>query len=345
MMKNNNNITINDVAKHVGVSITTVSLVLNNKISNISDKTVSKVISAADELGFKAKKNKHKIKKANKTVALIIPEADDVYYSRYIDIIEKNVSKRGYSLLTVLSRNDFDKEMSLIHKMAANHVDYLLILPSNFSLIDPRKKQQYIAELQNLLTNFVILDRHISLENHVEVLNDERYGSELITNYLINKGHTRIACITGPKGVYSNEERLAGYKNALKSNNIEIDESLIYYGDYMFNTAAKISRELLTRKDIDAIYAFNDSQAYAVYYICSKLGIKVGLDISVVGYDDCKFSSIINPMLTTVAQDFDSICRTAVDELFKHSTKGKMIKFKPRIVERNSVVLNDISSI
>lgn len=225
--------------------------------------------------------------------------------------------------------------------MVARHVDYLVYLPSNFSIIGENMERLFL-ELDNLPINFVLLDRSVNYKDHTEVSTDEVYGGYIATKYLLSKGYKRIACITGPRNIHSSIERLEGYKKALTEYNVPFDESLVYEGDYSFPTALEVSIKLLKRDDFDAIFAFNDVSAYAVYYVADKIGKKVGLDISLVGYDDAKFSSIISPNLTSIRQDFDEMCKIAIKELLSEKTKKKIIKIKPTLVERNSVLINDI---
>ncbi|MGM9874041.1 MAG: LacI family DNA-binding transcriptional regulator [Bacilli bacterium] len=335
-------VTIKDIAKETGVSLTTVSLVLNNKTSSISDATIEKVREACKKLNYKWVVPNEKFKNKNtKTIGLIIPEIDDIYYSKIASLIDEYVTEKKYVLFTSLSHNNIDTEIALLRKMVARHVDYLVFLPSNFSIIGDNVNRLFL-ELDNLPINFVLIDRSVNYKDHVEISTDETYGGYLATSYLISKGYKRIACITGPKNIHSSIERLEGYKKALEENNIPFDESIVFEGDYSFPSALEVSIKLLKRDDFDSIFAFNDVSAYAVYYVADKIGKKVGLDISLVGYDDAKFSSIISPNLTSIRQDFDEMCKLAIKELLSEKTKKKIIKIKPKLIERNSVLINDI---
>ena len=330
-------VTIKDVAKAANVSITTVSLVLNNKAESISKETVELVQQVCRDLNYQRNYFASSLKsKVTNTIGLILPHLDSGYYSHIASCLDTILFEKGYTLLVASSDNDFEKEMNLFKQMEARQVDYLVILPSSKSLLNENKNVLHDV-LKHLSIKYVVLDRRTGFNDHIEVVNDDYYGASLAVEHLIKCGHKRIACITGPNNVSSSDERLRGYKDVLKKNGISFDQSLIYEGDYTFNTAREISKKIIKRNDIDAVFAFNDMSAYALYDIYVENDKKIGRDISVVGFDDNPFSSLISPSLTTVKQDIHSICYKAIDELLKDNSKNKMIKILPTLVERKSV--------
>lgn len=330
-------VTIKDVAKAANVSITTVSLVLNNKAESISKETVELVQQVCRDLNYQRNYFASSLKsKVTNTIGLILPHIDSGYYSRIASCLDTILFEKGYTLLVASSDNDFEKEINLFKQMEARQVDYLVVLPSSASLLKENKNQLHDV-LKNLNIKYVVLDRRTGFNDHIEVVNDDYYGASLAVEHLIKCGHKRIACITGPENVSSSEERLRGYLDVLKKHNIPTDQSLIYKGDYSFDTAREVSKKIIQRNDIDAVFAFNDMSAYALYDIYIENDKKIGRDISVVGFDDNPFSSLISPSLTTVKQDVEFICRQAIEELLKDSSKTKMIKIQPTLVERKSV--------
>ena len=329
--------TIKDVARAANVSITTVSLVLNNKAQNISVETVNTVKRVCKELNYEPNYIASSLKsKTTKTIGLILPEINNAYYSRIMSCFDSLLVEHGYTLLTAISNNNFERELELFSQMETRRVDYLIILPSSTSLLK-KNRTTLMEALEKLTIKFVILDRKTDFNSHVEVVNDDVYGASLAVEHLIKTGHRRIACITGPEDVSSSDDRLKGYLDTLKKHNIPFDPSLIYVGDYSYNTARNISKEIIKRNDVDAIFAFNDTSAYAVYDIYNEQDKKIGRDISLVGFDDNPFSILISPSLTTVRQDIDVICQTAIDELFNGEKEKKIIKIQPTLVERKSV--------
>ncbi len=330
-------VTIKDVAEAANVSITTVSFVLNDKVDNISQETINAVKKACKDLHYEKNYFASSLKtKVTKTIGLILPEIDNAYYSSIAAAMDKVLEARGYTLLTANSENSFEKELHLFKQMETRQVDYLIILPSSVSLRKENRKKLKEA-LENISLKYAILDRKTDFGNHIEVVNDDMLGGTLATDYLINLGHRRIACITGPENVSSSDNRLKGYMNSLKNSGLPIDESLIYVGDYTFDTAREIAKKIIKRNDIDAVFAFNDMSAYALYDIYAENDKKIGRDISVVGFDDNSFSSLISPSLTTIRQDIKKICETAVDELLNKDSKDGVITISPTLIERKSV--------
>ncbi len=330
-------VTIKDVAKKANVSITTVSLVLNNKAESISEETIALVRKVCKELHYQRNYMAFSLKsKVTNTIGLILPNIDNAYYARISTCLDKLLTEKGYTLFTASSENDFKKEINLFKQMETRQVDYLIILPSSSSL---SKNNRGVLEetLNDLQIKYVILDRKTGFNDHIEILNDDYYGSTLAMEYLVKHGHRRIACITGPENVSSSEERLRGYINTLNKYNIPVDKSLIYVGDYTFEKAREISKDIIKRNDVDAIFAFNDMSAYAVYDIYTENDKKIGRDISVVGFDDNPFSSLISPSLTTVKQDVQEICKEAIEQLFSEDNKKHVVKILPTLVERKSV--------
>ena len=330
-------VTIKDVAEAANVSITTVSLVLNNKVDSISQETIDAVNRACKNLHYQKNFFASSLKsKVTKTIGLILPEIDSAYYSRIASCVNKILEEKNYTLLTASSDNSFERELHLFAQMEARQVDYLIILPSSSSLTKQNFEKLEKA-LNELSLKYAIIDRRTKFNNHIEVVNDDIYGASLAVEYLIKNNHKRIACITGPENVSSSDNRLQGYLDTLKKHNIPFDESLIYIGDYSFDTAKQLAEQIIHRKDVDAIFAFNDLSAYAVYDIYAEQGLRIGKDISVVGFDDNPFSSLISPSLTTIRQDIKKICETAVNELFKEDNDNKVITISPTLIERKSV--------
>ena len=330
-------VTIKDVAKKANVSITTVSLVLNNKADSISQETVELVKQVCKDLQYQKNFMASSLKsKVTNTIGLILPDIDNAYYSRIASSMDKILGEKGYTLLTSTSNNDFKKELNTLKQMEARQVDYLVVLPSSSSLTIGHREELQKA-LNELTIKYVVLDRQTGFNDHIEVINDDYYGSSLAVEFLISRGHKKIACITGPENVSSSNERLHAYKDVLKKHNIPLDESLIYIGDYSFEKAREISKQIIKRDDVDAIFAFNDLSAYAVYDIYSTNDKKIGRDISVIGFDDNPFSALISPSLTTIKQDVNKICEEAIDQLLSEENHTHVVKILPTLVERKSV--------
>ena len=332
----NNQITIKDVAQEANVSITAVSFVLNGKANNVSKETAERILSVCKKYNFKPNYIASSLKsKTNRTVGCIVPDLENNYYSRLIVRLEEYLREEGYTVLITNTGYDIDKCFSSIDEMLNRKVGFMVIIPpSSFYY----KNSDFAKTTLNLEIPYVILDRKMGEDKNKAVVTDDVRGGYLATKYLIDKGHKRIAAITGPNETSSSLSRLEGYKKALEIAGISYDSSLVFEGDYRFESGEKIANKILNDKlDIDAIFAFNDLMAYGVYRALNEHGIKIGKDLSVVGYDDNRFSSLISPGLTTIRQDIDSLCKAVIEELFNEDKSPKLVSVEPTLVERESV--------
>ncbi|HHW58466.1 MAG TPA: LacI family transcriptional regulator, partial [Clostridia bacterium] len=202
-------------------------------------------------------------------------------------------------------------------------------------------KHEHIMELVKSGIPIVIMDRRVDSEDIYGVFLDNYEGGYIATKHLIDLGHKKIACITGPLNISNAKERLEGYKRALLDNGIEIDEMLIFEGDYKINSGIIGTETLLdTDKDITAIFACNDLMAYGAYKTIRSYGYKIPDDISIVGFDDIQLSQILEPQLTTIKQPAYDMGLTAARMLIKliekEGAEEKTFIFEPQLIIRQS---------
>ena len=169
---------------------------------------------------------------------------------------------------------------------------------------------------------------------------DHLQGAYLATEHLIKLGHKKIGCITGPLILDDARQRLAGYKQALKDNGIKIDENLIFEGDYSFEKG-KIGCDNLLAKNITAIFAANDFSAMGALASIKEHNLIVPRDISIVGYDDIAFASLLEVPLTTVRQPIDAIGQKATEVInqlvnSEENIDSKIIILEPKLIVRSS---------
>ena len=332
----NSQITIKEIAKEANVSITAVSFVLNGKENSVSKETAERILGVCKKYNFKPNYIASSLKSKNcKTVGCIVPDLENNYYARLIVRLEEYLKLEGYTALITSSGYDIDNCLNSIDELLNRKVGFLVIIPPSSLFY---KNSEFAKTTLNLEIPYVVLDRKIGEDKNKAVVTDDVHGGYLATSYLINKGHKRIAAITGPNGTSSSVNRLDGYKKALEIAGISYDPSIVFEGDYRFESGEKFAKKIFDEnKDVDAIFAFNDLMAYGVYRASIERGIKVGKEISLVGYDDNSFSSLISPGLTTIRQDIDALCKAVVEELFSEDRTPKLTSIEPTLVERESV--------
>lgn len=296
-------VTLKDIAKMCGVSATTASLVLNDKPVRVSAEKKQMIQEVAKSHSYKPNSLAvGLVTKRTKTIGLLVPDISNMFFSQMAKKLESNFSQLGYSLFlcnTDDNNNLQDKYIKLLYQRG---VDAIVICVAN----DQSSDDNSLKDLKDMNIPIVAFDRYSPELNCPLVIGDNTGSSCVVVNQLIKLGHTRIACITGPvTKAYSS--RLEGYKQALAQNNIAYDEEIVLQGDYRFESGYACAKKLL-EKNPTAIFVCNDMMAYGAYKAIEEAGLRIPQDVSVVGFDDLMFSTMLSVPLTTVRQDIDGMC-------------------------------------
>lgn len=330
--------TIGDIAKKCGVSLTTVSRALKNK-GEISLPTKEMILRVAHELNYTAN-IPARILAGGKSniIGLIVADNANPYYAKLIRGVEDTAKRNGYGVILYNTDETMDLELSGHQMLIENRVDGLLIT-SIISGCEP---------LINLLERkipFVLLNRYIEGFETDSIRSDNKLGAYLITSHLCEKGHTRIAHITGSEIISSVREREQGYRKALSEHGIAFDPSLVLHCDLKleggYRCAIKILEDMHPRPT--AIFAYSDLLAVGVLKALNEKSIHVPNELAVAGYDNIEFSQFLEPSLTTVDQFAYQIGELGMDILLEKTnlengtawtTRQKIIK--PEIIIRHS---------
>ncbi len=317
--------TIKDVAKEAGVSITTVSRLLNNN-NYISDSTRKKIRDAMKRLDY----HPHQIaralsKKQTHILGLILPDSSHSFFGQLIKAIEMTAQSKDYKILLCNSLNDKEKELSYINMLKENRVDGI-IMGSHALDLDAYK---------TIKKPLVTFDRYID-DTIPYVASDSYTGGQLATQHLIDQGCKQLLHISGPLKLSTFANRRAdGFKLTCIENHIAYDiieseyTKLSYSYFYQF-IETTISSYL---HKIDGVFCSNDILAYALYVYCIKHNINVPERIKIVGYDFCRFSRMLKtPRLTTIAQPIDLIgqilSKSLIDLIEKKETYNQQLSVK-----------------
>ncbi|AAM23502.1 LacI family transcriptional regulator [Caldanaerobacter subterraneus subsp. tengcongensis MB4] len=332
-------VTIKDIARLANVSVTTVSRVINNKPEGVSEETRQKILKLVKELGYQPNAiARGLVTKKTKTIGLIIPDISNPFFPDIARGVEDSAHIYGYNVFLCNTDDNLEKESEYIRALKEKYVDGIIFTSSSIP------KHEHIIELVESGIPVVIMDRRVDSENIYGVFLDNYEGGYIATKHLIDLGHEKIGCITGPLYTKSAKERLEGYKKALLDSGIKIDEKLIFEGDYKINGGIIGAERLLKdNKDMSAIFACNDLMAYGAYKTIRSFGYKIPDDISVVGFDDIQLSQILEPQLSTIKQPAYDMGLTAARMLIKliegKKLKKKIINFRPQLVIRQSTKL------
>ena len=326
-----------DIAKLAGVSKSTVSRYLNN--GYVSVEARDKIKRLLDETGFTPQRQAKgmRTKKTN-LIGVIVPKISSETPARVVEGITEVLSCNGYDILIANTNLSIEKELEYLNIFKSNQVDGIIFMATKVT-------DKHIEVIKNLEVPIVVVAQDI--ENSPSVYFDEFQATEDITNYLIKKGHEKIAYI----GVYEEDKavglyRKQAYIKTLKNNNIKINYENIKIGDFNEKSGYRLAKEIMEGEDNPkAIVAVTDNLALgAIEYLIDN-GYKIPEDIAVVGMGDSKISRVITPKLTTVHYHYKTAGRKSaeiiLDELDRSIEKDKSmikkVKLNCLLVERNSV--------
>jgi LacI family transcriptional regulator len=304
--------TIREIADLAGVSIATVSRVLNGR-DDVSDETRDLVRKVVQEHGYTVSRSARGLS-AGRTglIGVLVPLVYPVYFSAILSGTAEALYEQDMRLLLSPTDHEHDREVSLLERLVHGETDgALVVLPKESS-----------AELERLLDEgyrFVVVDPRLPLDDRIpSVSAAHTSGADQAMRHLLGLGHRRIAAITGPRGWVATEDRRRGYHAALAAAGIMPDPSLEPHADFEISGGRDAARRLLDLPDPPtAIFAFNDNLAIGAIQAARARGLSVPGDLSVVGFDDVEHATIVTPMLTTVRQPLAEMGRTAVSLLMR----------------------------
>ncbi|HOP95009.1 MAG TPA: LacI family DNA-binding transcriptional regulator [Dictyoglomaceae bacterium] len=332
--------TMKDVAKLAGVSISTVSHVIN-KTRYVEKETREKVYEAIKALDYRPNTLASSLrKKVSSTIGLIISNITNLFYPEVVRGVEDYLAKYNYNLILCNSDEDVEKEKKYIEVLFSRRVDGLIITPSKSS--ETRDNLDLFRERN---TPVVLVDRKIEgLEEDV-VLADNIGGAHEAVRYLLSLGHRRIGIITGPLDTTTGSERLEGYFKALSDLNIKKDDSLIYEGDFKEESGYRGVKELLSLPNPPtAIFATNNLMSLGALKGIFELNLKIPKDISLISFDDMEWFPYFSPPLTAIYQPAYELGEAAVKLLFERFRKGRKRR-KEVILPTKLIVRDSCSSI
>ncbi|MNZ31367.1 Catabolite control protein A [compost metagenome] len=329
------NPTIKDVANKANVSIATVSRVLNN-LSGYSDKTKRKVLKTIEEMGYQPNAiARGLINKRTQTIGVLFPDVASSFSSGLLRGIEEQAYNNNYSVVVCNTADNGKRTLKCLQVLREKQVDGIIFSSEVL-------KDEYYQALELMKIPVILVSSEAYQANVPYVKVDDRQAAYDAVAYLINKGHNKIAMISGNKNdPIAGVPRVKGYKEALADHGLPFREEYLVYGDFRFDSGCRAMEELLnTAQDYTAIFAASDDMAIAVLSIAAKHGIEIPEDLSVIGYDNLKMAEMVIPPLTTVNQPLNEIGVSACKKLINMIESGRIedSMIAPHsIVERQTV--------
>ncbi|HEV8230118.1 MAG TPA: LacI family DNA-binding transcriptional regulator [Candidatus Limnocylindria bacterium] len=323
---------IYDVARSAGVSIATVSRVANGT-AHVGAGTQARVRAAMETLGYRP----HALARGlaarrSNTIGLLITDILDPYFAEIVRGAQERAESAGYAVLLGDASVRTATEDLLVKRLLERRVDGLIVASS-------RTTDEYAAQLKSEDIPVVCINGPIGQFAHAVQI-DHRAGARLAIRHLAGLGHRRIAHITGPAGVPTRKERLGSYRAALKEVGLDHDPALVGAGVATIEESAAATTRLLAAPDPPtAIFAYNDRFAIGCYRAIRAAGLRVGADVSIVGFDDIVMTEWVDPPLTSVSQPRNEMGRIAIDLLLAVLTgrsAPELVVVQPQLVVRGS---------
>jgi LacI family transcriptional regulator/LacI family repressor for deo operon, udp, cdd, tsx, nupC, and nupG len=304
---------MNDVATRAGVSIATVSRVLNNN-GNVNEATRAKINKAIKDLKYQpsrvAKRLRSKSISSN-LLGVLIPDIENPFYVDVLRGIEELAYNNNYAIIMCNFGQDEKKEKLYLEILQSEAIDGLIVAPAHED--DPLLKKMVKEGLP-----VVCVDRGLKDANVDVVLVDNVTGAYNAVDYLIKSGYKRVAYIAGLKAIPSSNLREQGYRKALEENGIAFDQELVKFGNSKHESGVELCNELLKLQNPpDAIFTGNNLITLGALETIQKWKLKIPEDIAIIGFDDMQWSSSLNPPLTAVRQPAMEIGKRAVELLIQ----------------------------
>lgn len=329
-------LTIKEIANLAGVSVTTVSQILNNKGSRFSEQTTKKVLAVVKEYDYKPDYfASNIITRHSKTIGMIVPDVTDFFFSKVIEGVETYLNSLGYMILLCNSKHDEAQAMKYREELIHRAVDGIIfatpnILPTDSLVQDTHKRR----------VPMILIDRGINAREQGQLLVKEYEGAYEAVSFLIAQGHRHIAMLKEKEGYYKLTDRVAAYQDALKDHGLLVRKEYFSSGDLNLAGGYSAAAKVLAHSEITAIFCGNDEMAMGAYQAVEAVGKKIPEDISIIGFDGLEISEYLVPGLTTVYQPSFDIgfyaAKFLVEAIHHPETKLPNKIFETTFIMRNS---------
>jgi LacI family transcriptional regulator len=289
--------TIHDVAKKCGVSAATVSHVINGT-REVAPETADKIRRTIEELDYQPNAAARSLRtRRTGVVGILVTDITNPFFASLVRGAEDTASESGLAVIVCNSGESAAREQQYVRLLRQRRVDGLIMSPVGDGSSD------CIRSIARSKTPLVFVDRKPVAINGDAVLSNNLDGAEKATQYLVDRGHSRIGLIIGIPGVTTTEERLEGYRRVLERSDIPLDEDLIQYGSYRIEGGRGAANALLRMSEPPtALFGTNNLMTIGLLKEILCRGLTVPDDVAVVGFDEIALGDLARPRLTTVCQ-------------------------------------------
>ncbi len=333
-----NKITIEDVAKHAGVSKGTVSAVINAR-STVKAQTRDHILEVMKELNFRPRGMARNLKNNDqeKTIAIIVKDMNYPFYTSIATGVKEYANSKGYAVMVASSENDHEWEKKFTHLFSAKDIKGTIIAP----IVEGTTEIEHLFKLKMLNYPFVLLEAVKGIQANVVTI-DNLAAIKKAVKYLINSGHTKIVHFAGPPSSSHTKERIEGFRHAFSESPLVFSKDMIVSVGPLYEESYSKTLEFFHNKRREdyptAIVCFNDMQALAVMMALKELNIKVPEDISIVGNDDIYYARIYPVPLSTIRAPQHEIGRKAAEILIRNIESTKPFAVEQVVLETEFII-------
>ena len=325
---------IKDVAREAGVSIATVSRVLND-VDVVNEETKKKVVEAIDKLSYRPNIVARSLKtQRTSTIGIIIPDISSPFYPEIVRGAEDVANIYSYNIMLCNTDQDPAREIEYIKVLKEKMIDGVLYMSNSLD-------QNVVETIKKLQVPVVLVETTDKENTYPSVTIDNEKAAYEAVEYLVKKGNTKIGYIGNHvEAVNAAAIRYLGYENALKDNNLDVDMERVWFGGNKAQDGKEGIENILEKTDVDAVFCTSDEIAMGVISALRDRGLNVPEDVDIVGFDNIYSSSIFYPKLTTIAQpmyDMGSVgMRMLIKIINKKPVDNKHYVLPYNLIERDS---------
>jgi len=309
--------TMKDIARQTGLGLATISRYLNGgKVKEQNRAAIEKAIS---DLQFTVNEFARSLKTSkSKTIGVIIPELNNTFVATIITLIEDILRKSGYGVIICDCSTNETLEKEAVQFLVRKNVDGIINMPVC-------KDGSHLKPALDKDLPVVLFDRSIvNLKDVVDaVVVDNVRAAEDATRYLIENGHREIGIIVGPCDVFTSRQRLAGYQQAYEKSGLQYDSSYISFSEYSVHGGHEsMNRLLAEHAGMTAVFVTNYEMTLGAIIAINEAGIKLPLELSIIGFDNLQLSQVIKPRLTIITQPLEEIGEQVASRMLERLSGG-----------------------
>lgn len=302
-------VTLKEVAKEAGVSVGMASRVLG-KYGSYSERTRAKVVRAARALDYRPNVLARSLRLGRtKAIGVVVSNIVSYHWTTFVRGIEAAAARRGYQVILGTTADDPEAERDYVRALHERNVDGLILSPS-------AENEELLVKLAEEGLPMVLVESAMASVDAPRINVDNRLAAQRAAAYLLGLGHRRVGIVAGAQSLPSGRDRLQGYRDALAEAGAPADEALVGHGEYRFEDAYQATRRLMALAERPtALLVCNESMTGAALQCLKDLGIKVGDEVSLVGFDDPAWTSFFTPAITTVRTPRQQVAELALETL------------------------------